>query len=408
LGVTALLLAGVLTGCTEDPPSDDYFFGDGGWPSTTPDSGATGGGTTGGLLFPGTTGGNGSVGATGAGIGGTAAGTAGGSLSGTTAGTTAGGGTASGLTGSTGAAGGVTAGMAGGSGGTTGGIFGGLFAGLGGTAGGAAGGGEPIDPSASQPAANKLPTVSGACPDFRDGAMAMVGGIEVKFWSGAAGKKGALVFYFHGTGGTADEVNSLLGGGLGSAVINEIKSQGGIVASFHTSTGTGAALEYGIWSGDDFKVADQIVACAIQANRIDPGRIHALGFSAGGLAAGAMYYMRSNYLASVATYSGGTSPWPGNDVRQDPNNKLPAMLIHGGDGDNFILSFKDQSIQMATEIKGKGATAFVCDHGGGHIIPGDGPAAAWTFFKAHPYNVNPEPWASGTLPSPVPRHCMKF
>lgn len=264
----------------------------------------------------------------------------------------------------------------------------------------------PLDPSVKQPDASKLPQVSGACPDFRDGSTATVAGIRVKFWSGVAGKKGPLIFYWHGTGGSSDEaVGGLTGNGLGP-VLNDIKAQGGIVASPDNSTGTGNSVDTVVWTTDDFKAADQIVACAIQAGRIDPGRIHALGFSAGGLMAGTMYYVRSNYMASVVTYSGGTSPWPGNSTAQDPSNKLPIMLFHGGDGDWVILAFKDQSIQLATDAKAKGRTAIICDHGGGHGIPSQGPSAAWTFFKAHPYNTVPEPWTS--LPAGIPSYCKIF
>jgi predicted esterase len=409
----ALLALACLTGCADEPADGGFTTPDGGWPVTS-DSGVPGGFTagSGGIT------GNGSLGGTGSGVfGGMIAGPAG-----TTGGGSFGGGTsAGGVTATAGGTGGALAGLAGALGGSAGtaGIIGGLLGGSGGatgaiggilggiggaTTGGTGGGGEPIDPSAKQPAASKLPTVSGACPDFRNGSVATVGGIQVKFWSGAAGQKGALVFYFHGTGGSADEADALFGLGTGglSGVIDDITGSGGIVASLENTTGTGNALEYGVWSTDDFKACDQIVACAIQANRIDAGRIHALGFSAGGLAVGGFYYLRSNYLASVVTYSGGMSPWPGNDVRQDPNNKLPAMLFHGGDGDWVILGFKDTSIQMATEMKGKGATAYVCDHGGGHAIPSDGPAAAWAFFKAHPYNVTPASWTG------MPRYCMKF
>jgi hypothetical protein len=119
--------------------------------------------------------------------------------------------------------------------------------------------------------------------------------------------------------------------------------------------------------------------------------------------AGTMYYVRSNYLASVVTYSGGTSPWPGNSTPQDPSNKLPIMLFHGGDEDVLILAFKDQSLQRAADAKANGRFSILCDHGGGHAIPSAGPDAAWAFFKAHPYNVNPEPWTS--LPASVPAYC---
>jgi predicted esterase len=228
----------------------------------------------------------------------------------------------------------------------------------------------------------------------------------VKFWSGAAGKKGPLIFYWHGTGGSSDEaVGSLTGNGLGP-VLNDIKAQGGIVAAPDNSTGMGNSVDTVVWTTGDFAAADQIVACAVAADRIDPGRIHALGFSAGGLMAGTMYYLRSNYLASVVTYSGGTSPWPGNSMVQDASNKLPIMLFHGGDGDWVVLAFKDQSISLATDAKAKGRFAVICDHGGGHGIPAAGPSAAWTFFKAHPYNTQPEPWTS--LPAGVPSYCKIF
>ena len=262
--------------------------------------------------------------------------------------------------------------------------------------------------SARQPPASKLPQVQGACPDLRDGATVTVNGIRFRLWVGDAARKGPLVFYWHGTGGTGDEARALFGvltGGLGQPVINEIKAAGGIVASADNTSGQGMPTDYGVWATDDFKAADQIVACAIQKNMIDPGRIHTLGFSAGGLAAGTMYWQRSNYLASVVTYSGGTSPWPGNTLDQDPTNKVPVMAFHGGSGDWVVLSFADQSKDMARRATAAGKPAFVCNHNGGHMIPAAGPRAAWEFFKAHPYGTNPSPWASGNKPPGVPAFC---
>jgi predicted esterase len=417
------------TGCAEGEDTPDWDMSpalvlDGGAPtgggtaggftgavSPAPSAGgATGiggvGGTFGGTLSGGSTGSTGGAGS-GTSLGGTAGttGGAGATTAGLAGGLTAGGLTAGGLTAGGLTAGGILAGLGGGS------AAGGILSGSGilGGAGGATGGGgtsTPLDPSVKQPDPSKLPMVNGACPDFRDGSTATVAGIRVKFWSGAAGKKGPLIFYWHGTGGSSDEaVGGLTGNGLGP-VLNDIKAQGGIVASPDNSTGTGNSVDTVVWTTDDFKAADQIVACAIQAGRIDPGRIHALGFSAGGLMAGTMYYVRSNYMASVVTYSGGTSPWPGNSMAQDPSNKLPILLFHGGDGDWVILAFKDQSIQLATDAKAKGRFAVVCDHGGGHGIPSQGPSAAWTFFKAHPYNTVPEPWT--TLPSGIPSYCKIF
>lgn len=261
-------------------------------------------------------------------------------------------------------------------------------------------GGMPGNPAnGNQPADAKLPQVVGTCPQLTDGATVTINNVRVRLWVGDAGKKGPLVFYWHGTGGTSAETTT----GLGSTIA-EIKSQGGIIAAPDNSTGTGGGIDTIVWAADDFKVADQIVACAIKDKGIDPGRIHALGFSAGGLMAGTMYYRRSNYMASIVSYSGGTSPYPGNSTHQDASNKLPIMMFHGGANDTVVLNFRDQSVDLAAKAKAAGAFAIICDHGGGHRVPAAGPAAAWAFFKAHPYNVQPEPWATA-LPSGIPSYC---
>ena len=426
------LAAAMMTACADAAEGDPFEQGgpgssvNGGFDNGEASSGGAGAGTTGlggntGLgnggfdnqagssgVPPGTAGSTGTgaqVGATGVGANATGSTNTGGQVA-----TTTGGFVDSSTSGASGTTGIASSGDSGGlsSAGTSGGGLGGLSGLADLFGGGATGPVTPLDPSVRQPDPSKLPQVNGACPDFRDGATVTVNGIRFKLWVGTSAKKGPLVFYWHGTGGAPNEVVALFGlapGGLGNPIINEIKAEGGIVASADNTSGQGIWTDYGVWATDDFKAADQIVACAIQQDLIDPGRIHELGFSAGGLAASTMYWLRSNYLASAVSYSGGTSPWPGTSLDQDPSNKAPIMLFHGGPNDWVVLSFQDQSIDLAKRAKAAGKTAYLCNHGGGHSIPAAGQRASWEFFKAHPYNA-PDPWAAGT-PASIPNYCQR-
>lgn len=59
-------------------------------------------------------------------------------------------------------------------------------------------------------------------------------------------------------------------------------------------------------------LADEIVACLAEANRIDPTHIHSMGMSAGGLQTTAISFVRSAYIASVATFfeANAFGAWP--------------------------------------------------------------------------------------------------
>lgn len=47
----------------------------------------------------------------------------------------------------------------------------------------------------------------------------------------------------------------------------------------------------------------------------------------------------------------------------------------------------------------------VCDHGGGHCqAPAAVQNAQWEFLKAHPFGVDPLPYANG-LPADFPKFC---
>jgi poly(3-hydroxybutyrate) depolymerase len=248
-----------------------------------------------------------------------------------------------------------------------------------------------------------LPKASKPCPAITEGQVTFLG-VKVRIWVGKkpATTKGPLILYWHGTGTAPTEATF----GLGQKNIDAIKAQGGLVAAPKGPTGLAGAKTGGIvWTSGDFALADEIVACALKRVGIDTRRIHSMGMSAGGLHTAQLSYTRAGYLASVTTYSGGLIPILPPPASQDPTNKLPAMIMHGGDKDTMgTFSFKASSERYLKALRGKGHFAFICDHGQGHWLPPGGGAAAWRFFTDHPWGTSPSPYRAG-LPSAIPSYC---
>jgi poly(3-hydroxybutyrate) depolymerase len=224
----------------------------------------------------------------------------------------------------------------------------------------------------------------------------MFAGQKVKVWAGTPAN-GPLVIYWYATGSSVSEVTR----GLGQAAITEITGQGGVVAAMYKTTAQGTTTGNNVWYTGDFDITDEVVACAITQQHIDPRRIHAIGFSAGGLQSGYMAYARSNYMASVVTYSGGSLT----TTLQDSANPPAAMCQHGDPGSDVVgLDFAMSSASMEADLKKKGGFAIDCNHGGGHMIPTADVASSYRFMKDHPYKLRPEPYAGG-IPSGFPSYC---
>jgi poly(3-hydroxybutyrate) depolymerase len=143
--------------------------------------------------------------------------------------------------------------------------------------------------------------------------------------------------------------------GFGDTAIQDVVNQGGVVAAFNTTACSGCTTTDDlVWYVEDDLIADQVVACSIQQANIDTRHIHAAGWSAGALHTIHLGLARSNYMASVVSYSGGSYILP--TTVQDPSNHVSAVLTYGED---------------------------------------------------HPYKVSPEPY-SPTIPAGWPSYCKNM
>jgi poly(3-hydroxybutyrate) depolymerase len=247
-----------------------------------------------------------------------------------------------------------------------------------------------------------IPEVTEECPTFRDGTISFMGlsGITVVAGAKASGPTAPMVFYWHGTGSFAGEY-----AGSAAAVVQGVRSEGGVLISFQGTTGGDLLSGTAIFGAGDFALTDQLLACAVKNHNVAPTRVFSTGCSAGGLFAGAMAAMRSNYMAAVAPNSGG---WTTPAVRWQ-NDWTPALMtMHGAPGvDVVIIDFSQSSATADKAFKARGGFVINCNHGGIHCGAGGLSGEVWDFFKAHPYGTKPSPWASA-LPAGFSSQCKIY
>jgi poly(3-hydroxybutyrate) depolymerase len=226
-----------------------------------------------------------------------------------------------------------------------------------------------------------------------------LGGIQVVAGTKAAGPTAPMVFYWHGTGSFSGEFI-----GSAAAVQQGVVAEGGILVSFQDTTGGDLLSGTAIFGAGDFKLTDQLLACAVRDYNIDPRRVFATGCSAGGLFSAAMAADRSTYIAAAAPNSGG---WV--LPMQFQNKYTPALMtIHGAPGvDVVAIDFSESSKTADQGFKAAGGFVINCNHGGGHCGGGGLAPDIWKFFKAHPYGVDPKPWTGG-LPAGFSSTCKIF
>jgi hypothetical protein len=249
---------------------------------------------------------------------------------------------------------------------------------------------DPVIPPAGEP-----------CPTFKNGTITYMGlgGITVVAGQKAAGPTAPMVFYWHGTGSFAGEY-----AGMAAAVNQGVVSEGGVLISFQGTTGGDFLSGTAIFGDGDFKLADGLLGCAVKNHNVDPRRVYATGCSAGGLFSTAMAGMRSQYMAAAAPNSGGSS-----GLLRWQNMHTPALMtVHGAPGVDVVgIDFSQSSATADKAFKGRGGFVINCNHGGGHCGGGGLAGDIWKFFKAHPFGVNPAPWAT-MLPAGFNAKCKIY
>jgi hypothetical protein len=84
------------------------------------------------------------------------------------------------------------------------------------------------------------------------------------------------------------------------------------------------------------------------------------------------------------------------------------MTIHGAAGtDVVIIDFSVASATADAAFHRHGGFVLNCNHEGVHCGGGALAPQVWEFFKAHPYGVNPSPWAT-MLPASFPPGCAIY
>ena len=291
-------------------------------------------------------------------------------------------------------------------------IGGGGMIAVGGSGGGnpAGGGGSGGQVADGNPV---LPMAPANCPMLRNGAVANFPrasgtNVPVTIYIDPSAKSkpdpgGPLIIYWHATLSNPGEVLQ----GFGQANISAVTAAGGVVAAPATTACSGCTTtDDGYWFLEDDVVADEIVACAVQQAKIDVKHIHTLGWSAGGLHTTHVAQARSNYIASFISYSGGLFLLPSTD--QNPANKVAGILTYGDPGsDVVILDFNAQSQSWYKMFQPKGWYSMMCHHPGGHEVDPQIAPLSLRFFKDHPFEVNPEPYASA-VPSGYPSYCSNM
>jgi dienelactone hydrolase len=205
---------------------------------------------------------------------------------------------------------------------------------------------------------------------------------KVQLYTGKRGG-GPLILYWHGMGGRPQEAVSA----LSRKVIKQISDAGGVVAAPLHDVRSDPYPWYLVSTKreDDLLLTDEIVACAHKNKHIDPEHIHSLGMSAGGLQTAQLGPRRSNYIASIAAYSGGLVSELLTPPFQAAANKFSALLFYGGASDEYIVSFERTTQDYARLLRKQGHQPLVCNHAQGHTIPRGIGAVAYRFFLDHPF-----------------------
>lgn len=158
--------------------------------------------------------------------------------------------------------------------------------------------------------------------------------------------------------------------------------------------------------GADAQLFDDVLACITQSVKIDRRRVYSSGFSAGGLWTTWLLVNRSQYLASVAIFSGGIDPNMATYVA--PSWHIPVIGFYGSmEGDVVIVHFHELMQNLITDLRKDSFFVVDCDHeSNGHTIPAGGVDTGMEFLFNHKYGDAKSSYEiDGKLPSDFPDYC---
>ncbi|MBK6918699.1 MAG: hypothetical protein IPH07_15005 [Deltaproteobacteria bacterium] len=150
---------------------------------------------------------------------------------------------------------------------------------------------------------------------------------------------------------------------------------------------------------DDFLLAREIVACAVEQELVDRTRLTVSGFSAGAVMTSHILD-REGYYAAAVSWSGGLP------VAYQPitpiGSSTAVLAIHGGATDVFCANghctdFAANSAALATTLAAAGDVAVLCNHGGGHSSSMGSEGAS---FLALADATTTHPWAAYPFGAP--------
>ena len=274
------------------------------------------------------------------------------------------------------------------------------------------------DPGRTEPPASALPKPTGTCPGFvdGDGCRAGTGALvclfqpegeparEVTVWMSPDGNHtGPLVFYYFGLLGFPSNAVTPLAGFPADAMQRLFDAGGVLVAPTARPDRNPVKFSRLPWIDalgfeddmGDFVFADEIVGCAIEKLGIDARRIHVSGLSAGGWMTSQVAVHRSAYIASASLFSGGLESL---EELQDPTNKFPVAMFHGGPSDVVGAHFENEAQTAVNVWRHEGHFAMNCGHGGGHSVPVAAGLAGMQFLLDHPYGTTRSPYCDAAPP----------
>lgn len=261
---------------------------------------------------------------------------------------------------------------------------------------------------------------SAPCPSF-DGTgdyVFRVGGEDREAWIGfPQGGEGPyrVIFAFHGLTDVSFDAAGQLVRALGLTELVEEREVIVVAPQARpTNFGIGMVKLWGILTDqatqEDLAFYDDMRACLVREAGADPERIHATGFSGGGLWTSVLVMERSETLASAVALSGGVDTYgPSLDWRE-PAHPTPVALMDGGPSDTWpdpslaLLNFHEASASFGGHLASAGHVSAACVHQGAHTLP---PRDMWNLGRRWLLNHRfgePSPW-EGESPWEVPSGC---